>query len=98
MTERFKVKHYANLPYSDMPGYTRMIEAYRINYTAGGDAYDRWAGSINEVIVSGQAHRETNILISEKWVDADSAYLACRRYIKWLESGEGQLMDVEGGC
>ena len=82
MRERFKIKHFANLPYSSMQGYTRRVEAY---------LSDKWAGSINEQLVSGEADKESIILVNEAWVDADSAYLACRRYIKYYESGKGQL-------
>ena len=78
---RFLIRHFANLPFSDMPGYTRMIEAYT-------DNGKKWAGSINELINSGKPENESQILVNAIWVDADSAYLACRRYIEWQETGE----------
>ena len=93
---RFKIKHFANLPTSDLPGYTRMVEAYVD--TDSEKWGERFVGSINEIINRGEPENESHVLVNERWVEADSAYLACRRYIKWLESGEGQLMDVEGGC
>ena len=83
---RYIVKHFANLPRSDMPGYTRSIEAYIDDY---------WMAAVNETLVQGESDKNLTGLytVKETWVDADSAYLACRKYIKYYESGEGQLTD-----
>ena len=84
------MKHFANLPYSDMAGYTRRIEAYIGDY---------WMASVNETLVPGESDKKLTGLytVKETWVDADSAYLACRRYIKYYELGEGQLTEVMRG-
>ena len=68
-------------------GYLRQIEAYVNDY---------WMAGVNEVFNSRESDKKLAGLctISETWVDANSAYLACRRYIKHYESGEGQLTET----